>query len=404
MSVENPMSCEPSEGIRQRSTHVKSLLRVFVITVPLYTAGIASLEYLLAPRGITLGVGVIFIWVSATILWIIAELISKGSLRFGMRSILVATTVVAILCFLAVQYVRPYTTQRQAMEILKKTGVRYESQVRAPIWLQRLVGPQNCQVVTAVQGHQQSRLEDNLMENISGSPHLYELFIGNSLITDKGLRHIKGMNNLLALDLPSGPEVSNACMAHLAAMKQLNWIDASDVPVKDEGLAYLSKLTQIEQIELNRSQIKDAGLIHLKPLTNLRRLVLDNNDISDAGLKHIQPLTNLIMLSLEDTQITDDGLKYLQALDKLQYLRLSGTRITDAGLEILMKMKSLRVLELEDTSVTLYGLQKLRAVLNKCITTHDELPRNARIRQYQFFGYQMYRDRTAKMKDNPFEF
>ncbi|QEG36819.1 leucine-rich repeat domain-containing protein [Bythopirellula goksoeyrii] len=410
MSVEQSSNAEASNNKRTILNFARSLLKVFVITVPLYVAGIAALSHFTTASGLSLGSALFLIWVGATITWIIAELISCRSIRFGMKTILTATTVLALLCFLAVHHVRPYMSQRQAIAILKSTGVRYESQAHAPAWLQRLTGPENCQVVTAVQGHQQSRLEDNLMECISASPHLYELFIGNSLITDAGLRHIKGMNNLLAIDLPSGPDVSNACLAHLPAMKQLNWIDASDVPVKDEGLAYLSTLTQIEQIELNRCQITDAGLMHLRRLTNLRRLVLDNNEITDDGLKHIQPLTKLVMLSLEDTQITDDGLKLLQDFDNLQYLRLSGTSITDDGLKYIARLKnSLRALEIENTQITDEGLRKEQMAFSHCTIINSKLPqgsiqRRTFINNQMFNGYLMYRQRTSKLRNDPYAF
>jgi hypothetical protein len=387
---------------------IRSLLRVFVVTVPVYAAGIAVLEYLLAPRGVSLGMGVVLVWTAAAIVWIGTAFVDGQGFRFGLRWMLVATTVAAILCFLAVHYVRPYLGQRKAMELLQTAGVGFESRVAGPAWLQRIVGAKNCTVVTAVRGFQQSSLNDNLLECLSASPHVYELFIGNSLITDAGLRHIEGMTNLAVLDLPSGPQVSNGCLAHLPAMRQLLWIDASDVPVMDEGLAYLSKLTQIEQIELNRSQITDAGLVHLRALTNLRRLVLDKNPITDAGMKQLQPLKNLQMLSLQKTQVSDAGLAYLKDCDDLQFIRLSGTKVSDAGLSHLAGLRKLSVLEVDETQVTTDGLRSLQGSLPDCTIIHSQWPQSAQQQQawhsIQYNGYHMYRDRMNKNLENPFEF
>jgi hypothetical protein len=393
MHAENP-SPSFTTGGRPRLSAFRSLLGVFVATVPVYAAGIALLEHLLAPRGIALGFGVLAIWLAAIVVWIVSGLVVKHAFRFSLRALLVTTAVVAILCFMPVYFVRPYLGQLRAIAILEKAGVGYQTTSDAPAWLQRLVGPKNCRIVTSVQGFQQSNLDDSLLENLSGSAHIRELFIGNSLITDKGLDHIQGMSNVVVLDLPGNSRVSNACFVHLPAMKQLKWIDASDVPVKDEGLAFLSTLTQLDQIELNRSKITDNGLEHLGALTGLRRLILDKNPITNSGLKELDPLTNLEILSLNKTEITDDGLVSFGKFKKLRVLRLSGTKITDAGLQHLAGLKSLAVLDLEDTQVTINGMTALHGALPECEIIHGAWPKGNRRgpewASMQSGGYSMY--------------
>jgi Leucine-rich repeat (LRR) protein len=58
---------------------------------------------------------------------------------------------------------------------------------------------------------------------------------------------------------------------------------------------------------VGRTQITDAGLAHLAGLTNLETLSLFGTHITDAGLAHLEKLTNLKELNLSDTRVTSEG-------------------------------------------------------------------------------------------------
>ena len=53
----------------------------------------------------------------------------------------------------------------------------------------------------------------------------------------------------------------------------------------------------------------DAGVAHLKGLTQLQLLELGNTKVTDAGLANLKGLTQLQSLDLHGTQITDAGLQ-----------------------------------------------------------------------------------------------
>jgi hypothetical protein len=80
----------------------------------------------------------------------------------------------------------------------------------------------------------------------------------------------------------------------------------------DATLAQIGRLTQLQVLDLPESFISDAGLAHLEGLTNLFDLGLEGTQITDAGLAHLKGLTSLTGLWLEGTQVTDAGMNELK--------------------------------------------------------------------------------------------
>ena len=85
----------------------------------------------------------------------------------------------------------------------------------------------------------------------------------------------------------------------------LSWFDRvwsvnlGETAISDEGLKHLGGLTNLLHLSLENTQISDEGLKHLGGLTNLGGLYLHGTQISDEGLKHLSGLTNLTELRLE---------------------------------------------------------------------------------------------------------
>ncbi len=102
-------------------------------------------------------------------------------------------------------------------------------------------------------------------------------------------------------------------------------------------LAYLEGLSELQRLYLWRTKVTDAGLVHLKDLKGLQALSLFQTSVTDAGLKNLAGLTELQWLDLGDTQVTDAGLVQLKGLTKLRKLSLMRTRVTTAGVAELGK-------------------------------------------------------------------
>jgi Leucine-rich repeat (LRR) protein len=133
--------------------------------------------------------------------------------------------------------------------------------------------------------------------------------------------------------------------------------------VTDAGLANLEGLTELQSLDLRDTEVTDAGLEHLKGLTKLWSLDLRNTRVTGEGLEDLKGLPQLRELYLSDTQVTDAGLEHLKGLNTIQSLYLIHTQITDAGLEHLKELRNIQWLYLRHTRVTSTGVKNLQRAL-----------------------------------------
>lgn len=100
----------------------------------------------------------------------------------------------------------------------------------------------------------------------------------------------------------------------------------------DKNLALLKPVAdQIKWVDLARTQVTDAGLAQLTTMKNLNRLHLENTKITDAGLDKIKGLANLEYLNLYGTAVTDAGIMKLAGLKKLKKLFVWQSKVTEGG-------------------------------------------------------------------------
>ena len=195
---------------------------------------------------------------------------------------------------------------------------------------------------------------------LKGMTELEDLGLSTGKITDAGLAYLKNLPSLRHLQL-NRTGITDVGLVHLkgTALQQL---DLGSTGITDAGLEHLKDITRLQQLDLTSTRITDAGLVHLKGLTALRELSVSRDQITDAGLEHLDGLTGLQLVNLADTRITDAGLAHLRGLAALQFLFLSGTRATDAGLEHLKYLTALQNLSLGGTQVTDAGLVHLKGL------------------------------------------
>ena len=136
-----------------------------------------------------------------------------------------------------------------------------------------------------------------------------------------------------------------------------------DATATDADVALLAGLTELEGLFLENTQVTDAGLAHVAGLTTLEWLYLDDTQVTDAGLVHLAGLAKLQLLNLHNTQVTDAGLVHLAGLPQLKALNLRHTQITDVGLVHLAGLTALRMLDLTNTVVTDAGVVELKRKL-----------------------------------------
>ncbi len=217
-------------------------------------------------------------------------------------------------------------------------------------------------------------LTDTKLAAVCEIGSLRSLVIERCHATDAGFAHLARLRNLTHLTLYDTPNLTDAGLARtLAEMPRLRSLDLTgfprplpstirglarsqpglvalqlgDGPVTDADLAALGQLTQLEVVNLNGSAVTDAGVAHLAGLTKLRELHLNDVPITDVGLAHLAGLIALEQLYCSTARVTDAGLATLTRFPNLSMLSLCGARITDAGLPVLARLTGLISLELD---------------------------------------------------------
>jgi hypothetical protein len=232
---------------------------------------------------VLIGVAVVGATMLLTLLWFIARLLFRWRFQFSIRPLLVLTIAVAVPCSWLAVDMKAAREQHDSVEALAKMRgkIFYEWQFDA---------------------------DGNLLPNAQppGPEWLRNLLGGDFFTTVVGADLANSVSRL-----------------------------ANDV--SDAGLAHLARLTQLQWLWLDRTKITDTGLVYLKGLTHLKILYLNDTQITDAGLAHLAGLKQLEALVLDFTQITDAGLVYLAGLPQLQRLELGGTKVTDEGVRKLQQ-------------------------------------------------------------------
>jgi YHS domain-containing protein len=97
----------------------------------------------------------------------------------------------------------------------------------------------------------------------------------------------------------------------------------------DEQLLKLKAIgLNLRWLDLAGTKVTDAGLAHLAAMPNLVRLHLQRTAVSDDGLAQLASLGNLEYLNLYGTAVSDAGLDQLKALPKLRQVYLWQSKVT----------------------------------------------------------------------------
>ena len=193
-------------------------------------------------------VGVVFV---VMLLWLIVALVFRVRFQFGIRSLFALTVAVALPCGWMAAELKAAREQKEAVAALEKLG---------------------------------------------GGSALYDWQFDTEFMPNAQPPEPEWLRNLL------NDEFFGAVVLLL--------IDSDKFT--DARLAQIAGLTQLQELSIYNAPITDAGLAHLARLPRLQRLWLDNTRITDAGLAQLAGLTQLQELHIERTQITDAGVKKLQ--------------------------------------------------------------------------------------------
>jgi hypothetical protein len=159
-------------------------------------------------------------------------------------------------------------------------------------------------------------VSDDGLRCLEGLSHLRQLALGND---DRGLPRIDGPLN----------RVTDAGLVHLKGLDQLMYLQLAGLPVTDAGLEALEDLPDLGHLDLGRTRVAGRGLRRLKSLPRLGSLDLGRSEITNEGLGHLAGASSLQSLLLAGMPLRAEGLERLKAMPRLLYLDITDCGLTD---------------------------------------------------------------------------
>jgi uncharacterized protein (TIGR03067 family) len=175
------------------------------------------------------------------------------------------------------------------------------------------------------------------------------LHLQESMVTDIGLSHLQGINNIFAINLTK-TRLTDTGLQYLKGMTHLCHLIVTGTKVTDDGIKRLKQaLPRLTVVKLNSAQeaaeeaiIKAGGQIGSTTGGSVIEVHFRGVALTDADLGNLKAhleawKATLRTLDVADTKITDAGLEHLRGLIGLKTLDVTGTGVTAVGAKSLEK-------------------------------------------------------------------
>ncbi len=222
----------------------------------------------------------------------------------------------------------------------------------------------------------ESNLTDAGLRHLTGLTKLKYLNLVGTLVTDDGLCQLSGLTNLKKLPIRNSNLSFTATTDMLIEGQQRSlsealqitealvppgglprgeseFLDLRDFRLNESDLATISQYQPARTLFLPAMQISDQGLSYLRALHALKRLWIVGGKITRQGRSQLASLVNLEELFLTDCELEADAFASLgDSLPRLRVLNLSGSLRNGAELESLGKLTRLQILVVDSGSLS----------------------------------------------------
>ena len=147
-------------------------------------------------------------------------------------------------------------------------------------------------------------------------------------------------------------------VGHLSTLESLNIISTK---FNDEWMAPIGKLTNLKVLRFtNNGKLTDAGMAQLAGLKNLENFSFVGTQMTGKAYAQFEGFTKVTRVSHRGSSIDDEGLRQLcDHLPNLESLSLAHAKFTDAGAPHLAKLTKLKGLELGTSKATPQALKAI---------------------------------------------
>ena len=188
-----------------------------------------------------------------------------------------------------------------------------------------------------------TNVTDSGMSKIRSLPKLRKLFIGPTKIGADGLGFLVDAKNLEHFEIKS-PATCDKLAALFFGKKKLKHLSLhGSKGISDAGIASLRDLPELESLEFSETKITEAGLANLGQLNKLNELGLDGADITGDGFGRFRGFFKLKSLSVGKTRLTKVGIDNISiAFPNLETLYLCDNLLNGNDLKSLENMASIK--------------------------------------------------------------
>ena len=204
---------------------------------------------------------------------------------------------------------------------------------------------------------------------------LTKLELNGGALTDAAFASLTGMRELKALicwhqGWQREPTITGSGLAPLASLPHLTDLVIAGSRITDAAVKSIVQMKSLESLEIFHCwKLSDAALLRLRELPKLRHL--------SVGSVRSEPKGS------EGVHVNDALVQMLSAMPTLESLSLSEGILTyDGSLHLLKKLPALKKLELSETEIAPDDLAKLQADLPQ-IAIKQTLPGENLAKQFQ---------------------
>jgi hypothetical protein len=147
-------------------------------------------------------------------------------------------------------------------------------------------------------------------------------------------------------------------VGHLTTLESLNIISTK---FNDDWMAPIGKLTNLKTLRFtNNGKLTDAGMAQLAGLKNLETFSFVGTQMTGKAYAQFEGFTKVTRVSHRGSSIDDEGLRQLcDHLPNLESISLAHAKFTDAGAPHLAKLTKLKGLELGTSKATPQALKSI---------------------------------------------
>ena len=193
--------------------------------------------------------------------------------------------------------------------------------------------------------HRSSTVSDDGIHALIDAKMLDNLEIQDMSITGRSGQYIRQMDKLTSLIIFRCDRFDSSGVIALKGLK-LNRLTLRQLPIDDTAMEVFRELPTIKRLYLNDlPSVTDAGVANISALKDLEILDIWLIPITDKSVETIAKFASLKTLMLRETNITDAGLDVLLTMPKLESVTLiDNTNVTPEKIQKLRDTKKFEVL------------------------------------------------------------